>query len=223
MDATYRAGLLERIGEVFSSRPALYDHRLDHPWLTGALGAPESGVWFVGENPSLRQVERVTDPQGGPPTEEAQWWASKGDRLFREMLVKHGFKASPPHEHGGWRCYITNLIKEADYAAHWRGSSAERQQEAARLWAPVLSWELEQSRPLLIVALGKIVRDILAQHAERGMQLPMIETVQSYTYVAQRPRGNQRPGHPERVQEYSQEFAAVAALHQRLQTTSLKR
>lgn len=211
MDQTYRAQLLERIDNVFASRPHLYNHRSKFPWLTGALGDPAAGIWFIAENPSLSQIERVTDPRGGPATEEAQWWASRGDRLFRDMLVKHGFKDGLADLHGGWRCYITNVIKEADYAENWRGSSLERQQAAALNWAPVLSWELEHSRPCLVVALGKTVTRALELIGAAGLRFPKIVTIQHYSYVALRPRGRQGPMHPARLEEYDREFASVRA------------
>lgn len=210
MNATYRDQLLRRIDDVFVANPALMNHRQRFPWLTGALGDPSSRIWFVGENPSLGQVERVQDPQGGPPTEEAQWWSSKGDRLLRNLLVKHGFKGAPAEAHGGWRCYITNVIKEADYAERWRGSGAVRQQEAAVAWAPVLMWGLEESRPRLVVAFGKTVTRALEGLRAYGLALPEVLTIQHYSYVALRPRGKQGPMHPERVREYDDEFAEVA-------------
>lgn len=210
MDSGYRDGLLREIDRVFAARPEIQNHRRRFPWLTGALGEPRSLVWFVGENPSLGQVERVSDPLGGPPTEEAQWWASRGDQLFRALLVKHGFKDAPTSAHGGWHCYITNVIKEADYAEAWRGSPMDRQRAAVRCWAPVLRWELEQSQPRLLVALGKTVARELAWVAETGVVVPEVVTIQHYSYVALRPRGKQGPMHPERVAEYSDEIAAIA-------------
>lgn len=213
MNSAYREELTRRIGEVFDAHPEMYDHRPEFPWLTGAVGEPVSGIWFVGENPSLGQVERVRDPQGGPPTHEAQWWASRGDRLFRDLLVKHGFKCSSPEAHGGWQCYITNLIKEADYAGRWRGSPIERRRRAALVWLPVLRWELEQSLPHLVVALGQTVRKALSELERRGLRLPRVETVQHYSYVALRPRGKQGPMHPERVAEYNEEFRRISSIH----------
>jgi len=88
----FEAALSDRIGTVFQSHPDLRDHRVDYPWLTGSLGKPDADVIFVAENPSLSQVERAIDPTGGPPTKEAQWYASRGDKLFREALVASGFK-----------------------------------------------------------------------------------------------------------------------------------
>jgi hypothetical protein len=218
MDSAYRDELRRRTNDVSQANPQSWDHLGEFPWLTGALGDPHSGIWFVAENPSLGRIERVRDPNGGPPTEEAQWWASRGDRLFRELLVKHGFKSTPPEQHGGWRCYITNAIKEADYAQNWRGSPAERRRRAAQTWAPVLEWEMKQSRPRLVVALGKTVRDVLSEISRGGIRFPRIETVQSYAYVALRPRGTQGPMHPERVREYDDEFGRIASIFHDLST-----
>jgi len=209
MTADYRAALLEQIDWVFSAHPEIRNHRGAFPWLTGALGEPHSPVWFVGENPSLSQVERVSDPLGGPPTEEAQWWASRGDRLFRQLLVTHGFKDAPIEAHGGWHCYITNVIKQADYAEAWRGTPAERQRTAAMCWSPVFRWELGQGRPKVLVALGKTVARELQWISEAGVRLPRVITVQHYSYVALRPRGRQGPMHPDRVREYDEEFAGI--------------
>jgi len=52
---------------IFKLNPGLFDHRTQHPWLVGALGDPHAGIWFVAENPSLTQVERVQNPDGGAP------------------------------------------------------------------------------------------------------------------------------------------------------------
>lgn len=210
MDDHYHVGLRRAIDDVFQANPGIPDHRQRFPWLTGALGEPDAGIWFVGENPSLSQVARVKDPLGGPPTEEAQWWASRGDRLFRELLVRHGFKDGPVEAPGGWRCYITNVIKEADYAQRWRGSPAERRSAAADAWLPVLEWELRQSRPRLVVALGKTVRQHLAHLERRGLRLPRTETIHHYAYVALRPDAHRGPMHPDRVREYGDQFSDVA-------------
>jgi uracil-DNA glycosylase len=213
MTEDFREGLKRQISLVLRSHPEFFNHYHQHPWLTGALGDPQSAVWFVGENPSLGQVERVQDPQGGPPTEEAQWWASRGDRLFRDMLVTHGFKSPPAEAHGGWACYITNVIKEADYAQRWRESPVARRRAAAIAWAPVLRWELSHGNPRVVVALGKNVSTTLKQLEADGLvKLPDLKMVQHYSYVAMRPRGRLGPMHPQRVAEYDAEFAEIAKL-----------
>jgi hypothetical protein len=215
MDQPYRSGLIEEIAQVYRSTNAP-NHHTKFPWLTGALGDPNSGIWFLGENPSLGQVERVRDPSGGRPTEEAQWWASRGDRLFREMLVKHGFKVAPIDSAGGWGCYITNVIKQPDYAEQWRGTTLDRQRAAAVAWAPVIRWELANARPILVVALGKTVLNIVRYLRTQGVEFPRLEVVQHYSYVALRPRGAQGPMHPDRVREYDDEFATIARVFSQL-------
>ncbi len=85
----------------------------------------------------------------------------------------------------------------------------EKRRNAALVWAPVLKWELDNSRPLMVVALGKTVRQTLTYLAQYGLVFPNIVTVQHYSYVALRPRGKQGPMHPERVKEYDDEFAEV--------------
>ncbi len=92
MYSNYWTGLNEQIDQVFKAHHELYNIREQYPWLIGALGEPYAGIWFVGENPSQVQIERFITPDGGPPTAEAQWSASRGDKLLRNMLVKYGFK-----------------------------------------------------------------------------------------------------------------------------------
>lgn len=212
MDDSYRTELGERISAVYRAHIEFQDYRSSYPWLIGSLGNPNARIVFVGENPSLGQIQRVSDPMGKLATEEVQWSASRGDRLFRELLVKHGFKAGTIESHGGWHCYITNVIKEADYAQKWRRLPAAKQKAAAEAWSSVFAWELQRCRPMLVIALGKTVRGLLDHLMTCGMSLPRIETVQHYSYVAHRPRGKQGPMHPVRVQEYDDEFAAVARI-----------
>lgn len=212
MDASYRYELVERTRSVLAADRDVDDHLQEFPWLIGALGEPDSAVWFVGENPSLTMVERARNPDGGRPTEDAQWWASRGDRLFRDLLYKHGFKRSPPEASGGWQCYITNIIKQPDYAKLWRNKSQRRRNEAALRWAPLFQWELEQGRPRLVVALGKTVEKMLKSLDGTRIDLPALECIPHYSYVAHRPRGKLGPMHPERVAAYDEEFRRIAGL-----------
>ena len=69
----FEYGLAEQVDTVFSNNPEIRDHRKKHSWLTGSLGDPYSGIWFLAENPSLSMVERATNPEGGALTPEAQW------------------------------------------------------------------------------------------------------------------------------------------------------
>lgn len=216
MKDDYRSELVRRTRKILRDSADVDDHYMRFPWLTGALGDPEAGVWFVAENPSLTMVERARNPDGGPPTEEAQWWASRGDKLFRDLLYKHGFKATPPDEPGGWRCYITNIIKQPDYSKLWRNKPQSRRNEAAERWAPLFAWELSQGRPPLVVALGKTVRRILKYLDGGYFSLPATTTIHHYSYVAHRPEGQLGPMHPERVERYDADFAGIAAEAQSL-------
>lgn len=194
--------------EVFGRHPDLvYDHRCHYPWLTGALGDPFCDVWFVAENPSLTQVERVQ-----APSPEAQWRQSRADQLFRRMLVEHGFKDGPADAPGGWRCYITDVTKSADRAGVWSQAGSDAQQRTIEAWAPVLRWELETAQPKLLVSVGKKADRFLTRLLNDGLlgRLPPRMQVAHYTYVASRPHGKLGPMHPERVNAYSEEFAQVA-------------
>jgi hypothetical protein len=207
MQEEYRQVLIKKIGRVFQSHPTLFDHQKEFPWLTGALGDPDSGIWFIAENPSLTQVERVSNPDGGPPTEEAQWWASRGDKLFREMLVTHGFKSGTIDSPGGWHCYITNVVKEADYSSHWHEKTQELRDQSAEIWEPVLSWELETCQPLLVVILGGSADQLLQHLSSVGkIQMPKIVKIKHYSYIGQRAQGKLGPMHPERIRQYSRDF-----------------
>jgi hypothetical protein len=159
--ADYEAELKKRIARVFRSHPEIPDHRANFPWITGFLGDPSAAICFVAENPSLGMARRGRVPVSGLLTSEKQWAISPGDLLFREMLVKHGFKKGSPHSPGGWRCYITDLLKSAVRAEEWNRESREDRRRVAEVWARVFSWELVTVSPQLIVVMGRKVQDLL--------------------------------------------------------------
>jgi hypothetical protein len=201
-----------RIDLIFRANPKLSDHRARFPWLTNSLGDPFSGIWFIAENPSLGQVERVRNPDGDDPTIEAQWFASGGDRLFRDALVTVGFKASSWNEIGGWNCYVTNLIKEADYAERWKKKGMDNRIGAATMWAPVLDWEIQTAKPKLLVLMGGVVRDLVSElKRSNRIRLPSIAAIDHYSYVAHRPKGHLGPMHPSRVADYHRDMAKIRA------------
>lgn len=208
-------GLSAQISEVFQQNPDIPDHRKKHPWLTGGLGNPFSNVWFIAENPSLTMVERARNPDGGCPTPEAQWYASKGDRLFREALVLAKFKEGEWNSLGGWNCYITNIIKEADYVKRWNTKGTQHLIEAAEVWAPVLEWQIAYGRPKLIILMGKKVQKIAHSLGTKNLiQLPETRPIDHYSYVAFRAKrikgkAAQGPMHPERVSAYLESIALV--------------
>jgi hypothetical protein len=104
----YAGEIAARVDAVFASHPELRDHRREHPWVVGWLGDVSAPVWLVAENPSATQVDRIHFSTATP---EAQWAASRGDRLLREARVEHGLKSGGLLEPGGWHCYITNVMK----------------------------------------------------------------------------------------------------------------
>jgi hypothetical protein len=125
-------------------------------WLYGALGQVPSKVMLVCENPSLLGVEKAhfRTINGGQPTIEDQWAggpASNCIKRLRPALCEVGLKLTPPDRPGGWRCYITNVIKEADVVKDF----ISRNKEAIAVqWADVLAWEIERVRPSVIFTVG---------------------------------------------------------------------
>jgi hypothetical protein len=146
----YLAELPRQLEAVFRAHPELYDHRGQFPWVLACLGNPVAPAWFVAENPSLTQMERVLDS-----TPEDQWNVSIGDKLFRQQLVAHGFKTGTPDSPGGWRCYITDVIKSVARVNAWNQQPEAQRAKIAEAWAPVLAWELELGRPKIVVSVGE--------------------------------------------------------------------
>jgi hypothetical protein len=180
--------------------------------VTGYLGDPFSPVWFVAEAPSLGRVETAT--RSGRLTIEDQWAVSPGDKLLRRMLSKHGFKTGGAFTGGGWRCYITDVIKSSYRVSDWQKEESEVRREVAEAWSPVLRYELEHGQPKLLVILGKKTRQPLL-HLERQRlipELPEHRTIHHYSYIASRPQGKLGPMHPDRVAAWDTEFARIAAL-----------
>ena len=217
-DPVFDRELRQRIDDVYRTNPRLPDHRSEFPWLTSYLGDPHAPVWFVAEYPSLTQVERA--PFSTP---EAQWNISIGDRLFREMLAKHGFKTGGEAAPGGWRCYITDIVKSTYRAKKWNAAAREELFAIAEGWSPVLAWEFETARPAILVVLGSRTKTLLDHLVERRL-VPLPRTVMtawSYVYVASRPDAARKlgPMHPVRLAEYDQQFAAIAQRRDEIATT----
>ena len=178
--------------------------------MLGCLGDPFAPVWFVAENPSLTQVERALDA-----TPENQWNVSIGDKLFRQQLVAHGFKIGSFDSPGGWRCYITDVIKSVERVREWNRLPAREQQKVAEAWAPVLAWELELGRPRIVVSVGKRA-DRLLDHLQRLALIPPLPQrlrIDHYSYIGSRPdaRTGLGPRHPDRLVAWSNQFDAVRA------------
>jgi hypothetical protein len=205
----FNQALRERTDDIYRSHPDLRDHRIDHPWLMSSLGNPYAGIWFVGENPSLTQVERARDPGGGPPSEEAQWYASRGDKLFRRALLESKFKEGSIDSCGGWNCYVTNLIKQPAFVEDWK-KDPNLARSAALCWAPVFRWQLQQSKPRLVVFMGRKVTRLAGDLiSSAAIKVPLSLTIEHYSYVAMRPKGTKPPMDPTRVAEYLDSFSDV--------------
>ena len=193
----------DQIDGVYALHPDLHDHRHDHPWLHGWLGDVSSPVWFVAENPSATQVDRIHSATSTP---EDQWAASRGDRLFRDTLVEHDLKDGEPMAPGGWRCYITNVMKSEVYVHDWNGTRNEQQLAVAEMWAPVLHFELEHGQPELLIVLGGNAYEAIMHLSRRQLlpDLPPIARLHHYSYVMMRPHRKRGlgPGDPARQTEW---------------------
>lgn len=158
------------------------------PWLYGALGAVPAETMFICENPSLAGVRRanVETIDGGPPDIEAQWWGgwrNPAGKRFRLALFELGLKQTPPAARGGWKCYITNVVKEANIAREQEERKDRPQQ--ATLWAGILAWELGQVEPHHVFAVGgRAYKAIVGLQAAR--LLPRFRVHQVWHYSARR-------------------------------------
>jgi len=207
---THHEQLCGEVDKIFSKYPEMVDHRKNYPWLTGALGDPYSRIWFLAENPSLTQLERAHNPGGGAMSPEAQWFASKGDRLFRNGLILAGFKDPPWNASGGWHCYITNVIKGADRAEKWNVKDAYFHRKQALKWLPVLRWQLEISNPKLIVVMGNKVEKLIKYLINSGLlKFPETAKIHHYSYIAFRPEGTKGPMHPDRIENYNSSLMKI--------------
>jgi uracil-DNA glycosylase len=205
---TFFADIARLSDAVYRSDPRIPDRRREHPSVTGCLGDPFAPVWFIAEAPSLTQVER-----GRARSPEQQWDVSPGDKLFRRMLAKHGFKEGDALAPGGWRCYITDIIKSSYFVKDWNEEPGDVRMAVAEAWAPVLRYELEQGRPRLAIALGKKTQEPLEHLQRRGLipRLPPTITIYHYSYLGSRPQGKLGPMHPDRLAAWDADFAHIAA------------
>jgi hypothetical protein len=202
---------------VYQADRRIPDRRDDHPWVTGCLGDPDAPVWFFAEAPSLTRVESRLQ-RGGAQSREQQWDVSPGDKLFRQMLAKHGFKDGGAFAPGGWRCYITDVIKASYFVKDWKGRRGEERLAAAKAWSPVLRYELEAGRPQLAVVLGKNTLAPLEYLQRQGLipRLPLTIPIHHYSYIGSRPQGKLGPMHPERIAAWDADFAHIAELARNL-------
>ena len=124
-----------------------------YPWLYGALGNPESDVMFICENPSRTGVEWAARKLRHLGI-EAQWRGHRADRL-RDVICDLKLKRGGPDDRGGWRCYITNVIKSMDTVKDFSALSWTDKAALAREWADVLQWEIRRVRPGIVFCVGR--------------------------------------------------------------------
>ncbi|MDP9236329.1 MAG: hypothetical protein M3P30_02845 [Chloroflexota bacterium] len=206
------AEVAQAVEHVHTAHPEFRDLRREHPWLTGSLGDPFAGVWFVAEIPSLGPVVGG----GSRPSRETQWTGNNAAILLREMLVRNGFKTGAVRDYGGWNSYLTDVMKHAEPAEQWKKKSKRDKLAVAHSWAPVLMRELEIAPPVLVVSLGGNVDAYLDALIEsRLIPKPAHRMkIHHYSYVAKRAgRLNGQwlgPMHPLRVADYDRQFQDVA-------------
>lgn len=158
-----------------------------YPWLYGAIGAVPSDVMFICENPSIAGVRQahVDTIDGLAPDIEAQWWGGAAKR-FRKVLSKTGLKTNRPDERGGWNCYITNVVKEANNTGlDQRSKSSYEKQEQARSWSDILRWELENVQPKYVYCVG-VASYKMVNRLQSEQLLPRFRPILMYHYSARR-------------------------------------
>ena len=191
----------------------LYDWFADYPWMTGYLGDPLAPVWFIGENPSLSGVEAV-NMRSPAKSENLQWNSHAGDRLLREAITEAGLKLGAPEADGGWRCYITNVIKEPEIVAvrNKKKRDARYWQSQADRWQPLLQRQIETGNPQVLLALGGQAFKILRHMVRSGRHGPIVEKIHHYSYIMRRPEARTRrgPGHPDRILEFKNSILILA-------------
>jgi hypothetical protein len=194
----------------------IYNWLKDYPWLTGYIGERNYPIWFVAENPSLRGVKRVHD-KNTIVSDNLQWNAHAGDWLFREALVKAGFKTGDPLDGEGWKCYITDIIKVPEIVKdrNLKKSDSSYWKNQAMNWLPVFLEEIRLGRPEVLVAVGNQTRVILEFLRKKGASLPRIDQIQHYSYIMFRPdnKTGLGPGHAKRKRDFITSVRKIKKLY----------
>jgi hypothetical protein len=196
----------------------LDDYLKKYPWLTGYLGNPQSYVWFIGENPSLRSVNKdFKQYSQRERTENLQWNSNKGDWLLRESLSEAGFKGGDPFSNEGWNCFITNAIKEPEIVKkrNERKKDSNYWQEQALRWLPVLQKQINNGNPKVLVAMGNQARKILIFMKHNGLVAPEVDMIPHYSYIMRRfdRKTKLGPGHPDRIKDYKESIIRIKQLY----------
>lgn len=159
----------------------------DYSWLYGALGCVPASVMFICQNPSLKPMRtaHTNTIDGAPPDIEAQWWGGEKNnaaKRFRFALYQTGLKTTPPSERGGWNCYITNVVKEANITAEQRTLNTEELCEQSRRWSEILKWELSQVKPLHVICVGgKAAKSVTTLQRNGDLQSFCVHSIWHYS------------------------------------------
>ena len=193
---------------------------VDFPWLTGRLGNPISSIWFVGENPSLKQVKGVDEfavTSNIQKTENLQWNSSIADQLLREALTEANLKSGKIDLDQEWDCHITNVIKEPEHVNSRNKKKQDSQywKTQAITWMPVLQQQIDTGAPKVLVALGGQVEKILNFMKKQGLKSPPIIRIHHYSYIMFRPEAKTKrgPKHPDRISEFKTSIKKIAQMH----------
>ena len=160
-------------------------------WLYGALGQVPSNVMFIAENPSITGIKHanVDTVDGEDPDIEAQWWGGTNDKaatILRPVLVDLGLKTSPPNQKRGWKCYITNVIKRANYAKFQRKITTDYRKDQEDFWADILRWEIGKVQPKVLYCLGRKTEKAVKRLIKEGS----IQNIPTYYIRHYSDRGN---------------------------------
>ena len=192
-------------------RYKLYDWFNDYPWWVGYIGNIHSAVWFLGENPSLIQLDRQSKTLDCDIN--SQWNISLGDKLLRKAITEANLKTGEPFQNDGWKCYITNAIKtpEKVSARNKEKSDSNYWKKQALMWLQVLQLQVNLGQPKIIVTLGSQAEKIFKFMCDNGLEAPKHKKIHHYSYIMHRPeaRTHRGPGHPDRKIEFIASIKAI--------------
>lgn len=202
---------------------ALRDWLDEFPWLTGYLGDPLSPVWFIAECPSLTAIEKADKRERGKPepnqelSENLQWNChDKDTQMLREALTRAGLKDGDLCANSDWRCYLTNAVKEPQFAKDRNAQKPKKNmlREDANIWWPVLQHQIDNGKPGVLVPIGQNSADLLEYMRECGLKTSaeIISPIYQYSYIMTKPdrKMGLGPGHPARIEEFEASILKIA-------------
>lgn len=142
--------------------PQHMEKQLKYGWLYGAWGSVPARAMFVCENPSLKGCEATCNETSADERDgNIQWNGDYRAKRFRKALCGVGLKEPPAESDEGWRCYITNVVKEVDIAGEYSNLSPAQKAKKAEQWADVLAWEWSVVKPARVFAVGGDTHHVL--------------------------------------------------------------